>query len=229
MSIIADFTANGEEILRRSSAVAPECVHEKSLPEGRLSGCRSDTFFRILSQRLFGQCVDLAGQAGLLAGRAVLVIHVVRSCLIDRLASERKEGFRFISVSSLNGIEDAAGSRADTGLLSSILCVALCVGFHTKDRSFDVRQVIHPLIFRTILEYDSMPPGKKQPLFLIARDFRRRGAGSAAGDARPRLSCHGRGRDDIMEKIFPGRRGGTAAALRTRKTAGCIPRGAAGF
>ena len=229
MSIIADFTANGEGILRRSSAVAPECVHEKSLPEGRLSGCRSDTFFRILSQRLFGQCVDLAGQAGLLAGRAVLVVHVVRSRLVDRLASERKEGFRFISVSSLNGIEDAAGSRADTGLLSSILCVALCVGFHTKDRSFDVRQVIHPLIFRTILEYDSMPPGKKQPLFLIARAFRRRGAGSAAGDARPRLSCHGRGRDDIMEKIFPGRRGGTAAALRTRKTAGCIPRGAAGF
>ena len=228
MSIIADFTANGEEILRRSSAVAPECVHEKSLPEGRREGCRGIPF-RILSQRLFGQCVDLAGQAGLLAGRAVLVIHVVRSCLIDRLASERKEGFRFISVSSLNGIEDAAGSRADTGLLSSILCVALCVGFHTKDRSFDVRQVIHPLIFRTILEYDSMPPGKKQPLFLIARDFRRRGAGSAAGDARPRLSCHGRGRDDIMEEIFPGRRGGTAAALRTRKTASCIPRGAAGF
>ncbi len=228
MSIIADFTANGEEILRRSSAVAPECVHEKSLPEGRREGCRGIPF-RILSQRLFGQCVDLAGQAGLLAGRAVLVIHVVRSRLVDRLASERKEGFRFISVSSLNGIEDAAGSRADTGLLSSILCVALCVGFHTKDRSFDVRQVIHPLIFRTILEYDSMPPGKKQPLFLIARDFRRRGAGSAAGDARPRLSCHGRGRDDIMEKIFPGRRGGTAAALRTRKTAGCIPRGAAGF
>ena len=228
MSIIADFTANGEEIFRRSSAVAPECAHEKSLPEGRREGCRGIPF-RILSQRLFGQCVDLAGQTGLLAGRAVLVVYVVRSRLVDRLASERKEGFRFISVSSLNGIEDAAGSRADTGLLSSILCVALCVGFHTKDRSFDVRQVIHPLIFRTILEYDSMPPGKKQPLFLIARDFRRRGAGSAAGDARPRLSCHGRGRDDIMEEIFPGRRGGTAAALRTRKTAGCIPRGAAGF
>ena len=212
----------------RQRGRAAECAHEKSLPKGRREGCRGIPF-RILSQRLFGQCVDLAGQAGLLAGRAVLVIHVVRSRLVDRLASERKEGFRFISVSSLNGIEDAAGSRADTGLLSSILCVALCVGFHTKDRSFDVRQVIHPLIFRTILEYDSMPPGKKQPLFLIARDFRRRGAGSAAGDARPRLSCHGRGRDDIMEKIFPGRRGGTAAALRTRKTAGCIPRGAAGF
>lgn len=222
MSIIADFTANGEEILQRSSAVAPECAHEKSLPEGRREGCRGIPF-RILSQRLFGKCVDLAGQTGLLAGRAVLVVYVVRSRLVDRLASERKEGFRFISVSSLNGIEDAAGSRADTGLLSSILCVALCVGFHTKDRSFDVRQVIHPLIFRTILEYDSMPPGKKQPLFLAACDFRGRGAGSAAGDARPRLSCHGRGRDDIMEEIFPGRR------RRTRKTASCIPRGAAGF
>ena len=185
MSIIADFTANGEEILRRSSAVAPECTHEKSLPEGRREGCRGIPF-RILSQRLFGKCVNLAGQTGLLAGRAVLVVYVVRSRLVDRLASERKEGFRFISVSSLNGIEDAAGRRADTGLLSSILCVALCVGFHTKDRSFDVRQVIHPLIFRTILEYDSMPPGKKQPLFLAVCDFRRCGAGSAAG-------THGRG------------------------------------
>ena len=204
MLIITDFTANGEEIFRRSSAVAPECVHEKSLPEGRREGCRGIPF-RILSQRLFGKCVNLAGQTGLLAGRAVLVVYVVRSRLVDRLASERK------------------------GLLSSILCVALCVGFHTKDRSFDVRQVIHPLIFRTILEYDSMPPGKKQPLFLAACDFRRCGAGSAAGDARSRLSCHGRGRDDIMEEIFPGRCGGTAAALRTRKTASCIPRGAAGF
>ena len=228
MSIIADFTANGEEILRRSSAVAPECAHEKSLPEGRREGCRGIPF-RILSQRLLSECVDFASQTGLFAGCSVFMINMVSCSLIDRLASNRKEGFRFISVSSLNGIEDAAGSRADTGLLSSILCVALCVGFHTKDRSFDVRQVIHPLIFRTILEYDSMPPGKKQPLFLIARDFRRRGAGSAAGDARPRLPCHGRGRDDIMEEIFPGRRGGTAAALRTRKTAGCIPRGAAGF
>ena len=118
---------------------------------------------------------------------------------------------------------------ASTASRTRILCVALCVGFHTKDRSFDVRQVIHPLIFRTILEYDSMPPGKKQPLFLAACDFRRCGAGSAAGDARSRLSCHGRGRDDIMEEIFPGRCGGTAAALRTRKTASCIPRGAAGF
>ena len=178
---------------------------------------------------LFSHRVDLTGQTGLFAAGSVLVVHMAGSGLIDRLACNCKEGFRFISVSSLNGIEDAAGSRADTGLLSSILCVALCVGFHTKDRSFDVRQVIHPLIFRTILEYDSMPPGKKQPLFLAACDFRRCGAGSAAGDARSRLSCHGRGRDDIMEEIFPGRCGGTAAALRTRKTASCIPRGAAGF
>ena len=180
-------------------------------------------------QNLFCQCVDLASQTGLFAAGSILMINMVCSSLVDRLASNRKEGFRFVSVSSLYSIEDAAGSRADTGLLSSVLCVALCVGFHTKDRSFDVRQVIHPLIFRTILEYDSMPPGKKQPLFLAACDFRRCGAGSAAGDARPRLSCHGRGRDDIMEEIFPGRRGGTAAALRTRKTASCIPRGAAGF
>lgn len=135
---------------------------------------------------LLRQCVDLAGEARLLTCCAVLVEDLVGSSLIDRLAGKTQAGLRFVDIARLDSLEDAAGSRADTGLLSSVLCVALCVGFHTKDRSFDVRQVIHPLIFRTILEYDSMPPGKKQPLFLAACDFRRCGAGSAAG-------THGRG------------------------------------
>ncbi len=94
---------------------------------------------------LFCERVDFASQTGLFASCAVLVIHMVGSRLVDRLASEVQEGFRFISVSSLNRIEDATGSRADTGFLSSVLCMALCVGFHTQDRCFDVRQVIHPL------------------------------------------------------------------------------------
>ena len=101
--------------------------------------------FSIVTAKLFSQCVDFASQTGLSASCTVFMINVVSSSLVDGLASSRKEGFRFISVSSLNGIEDAAGSRADTGLLSSILCVALCVGFHTQDRCFDIRQVVHPL------------------------------------------------------------------------------------
>ena len=80
-----------------------------------------------------------------LAGSSVLVINLVCSGLVDRLACNRKEGFRFISVSSLNSIEDTAGSSAYTGLLGSVLCMALSVGFHTQDRCFDIRQVVHPL------------------------------------------------------------------------------------
>lgn len=94
---------------------------------------------------LFCERVDFASQAGLFASCAVLVIHMVGSCLVDRLASEVQEGFRFISVSSLNSIEDTAGSSAYTGLLGSVLCMALSVGFHTQDRCFDIRQVVHPL------------------------------------------------------------------------------------
>ena len=70
---------------------------------------------------------------------------MVGSCLVDRLASEVQEGFRFISVSSLNRIEDATGSRADTGFLSGILGMALCVRFYAQDRCFDIWQVVHPL------------------------------------------------------------------------------------
>lgn len=157
-----------------------DCVYEKSLPFRRREGCQRWhplSYLIAKDHRSLGKSVDLAGQTGLLARRAVLVVYVVRSRLIDRLACERKEGFRFISVSSLNGVEDAAGSRAHTGLLSGVLRMALCVGFHTKDRSFDVRQVIHPLVFRTILEYDSTRRGKKQPL------FPRRGAFLATGAA----------------------------------------------
>ena len=86
-------------------------------------------------QNLFCQCVDLASQTGLFAAGS----------LVDRLASNRKEGFRFVSVSSLYSIEDAAGSRADTGFLSGILGMALCVRFYAQDRCFDIWQVVHPL------------------------------------------------------------------------------------
>ena len=96
---------------------------------------------------LFSHRVDLTGQTGLFAAGSVLVVHMAGSGLIDRLACNCKEGFRFISVSSLNSIEDAAGSRADTGFLSSILGMALSVGFYTQDRCFDIRQVTHPPVF----------------------------------------------------------------------------------
>ena len=96
-------------------------------------------------QRLFGQSVDLASQTRLFAGSSILVINFVCSSLVDRLACNRKEGFRFFSVSSLNSIEDTAGSSAYAGLLSSVLCMALSVRFYTQDRCFDIRQVIHPL------------------------------------------------------------------------------------
>ncbi len=96
-------------------------------------------------QNLFCQCVDLASQTGLFAAGSILMINMVCSSLVDRLASNRKEGFRFVSVSSLYSIEDAAGSRADTGFLSGILGMALCVRFYAQDRCFDIWQVVHPL------------------------------------------------------------------------------------
>ncbi len=94
---------------------------------------------------LLRQCVDLAGEARLLTGCAVLVEDLVGSSLIDRLAGKTQAGLRFVDIARLDSLEDAAGSRADTGLLSSVLCMALSVGFHTQDRCFDVRQVFHPL------------------------------------------------------------------------------------
>ena len=73
---------------------------------------------------LFSHRVDLTGQTGLFAAGSVLVVHMAG-----------------------NSSEDAAGSRADTGFLSSILGMALSVGFYTQDRCFDIRQVTHPLVF----------------------------------------------------------------------------------
>ena len=81
-------------------------------------------------QNLFCQCVDLASQTGLFAAGSILMINMVCSSLVDRLASNRKEGFRF---------------RADTGFLSGILGMALCVRFYAQDRCFDIWQVVHPL------------------------------------------------------------------------------------
>lgn len=96
-------------------------------------------------RKLLSECVDLASQTGLFAGCAVLVEYMVSSSLVDRLASNREEGFRFVSVSSLDSVENTTGSSAYTTLLSSVLCMALSVRFYTKNRSFDVRQVVHPL------------------------------------------------------------------------------------
>ena len=176
ISIITDFLADGRDcwnlyvnLFSMQGTILVWRFRLRKKPPfreaGRMPRWHPFSYLIAKDHRSLGKSVDLAGQTGLLARRAVLVVYVVRSRLIDRLACERKEGFRFISVSSLNGVEDAAGSRAHTGLLSGVLRMALCVGFHTKDRSFDVRQVIHPLVFRTILEYDSTRRGKKQPLF----------------------------------------------------------------
>ena len=98
----------------------------------------------ILSCRLRILChgVDLSGKARLLAGGAVLVEHTVRCSLVDRLAGGLQEGFRFISVSCLDSVENMAGSCAHAGLLSSVLGAALLVLAHTADRCFDVRQIV---------------------------------------------------------------------------------------
>ena len=62
------------------------------------------------------------------------MIYMVCSSLVNRLASNSKEGFRFISVSSFNSVEYLTGSRSYTGLLSSVLRAALSVRFYTKNR-----------------------------------------------------------------------------------------------
>ena len=69
----------------------------------------------------------------LFTARVVLVINVVRSSLVNRLAGCRQEGLRFISVSSRNRLEHFAGSQFNTGLLSYVLCMAFRVGFYTQD------------------------------------------------------------------------------------------------
>ena len=106
---------------------------------------KKQAFFLSHLRKLLSECVDFASQTGFFAGCSVFMINMVSSSLIDRLASNRKEGFRFISVSSLNSVENTTGSSAYTGLLSSVLCMALSVRFYTKNRCFDIRQVIHPL------------------------------------------------------------------------------------
>ena len=89
--------------------------------------------------------IDLASQTGLLAGSAILVIYMICSSLIDRLASKRKEGLRFVSVSSFYSIKNTTGSSANAGLFSGVLRMALRIRFYTQDRCFDIRQMIHPL------------------------------------------------------------------------------------
>lgn len=89
--------------------------------------------------------IDLASQTGLLAGSCVPMVHMIRGSLVNRLAGKRKEGLRFVSVSGFYSIENTAGSSAHTGLLGSVLCMALSVSLHTKDRRFDIWQIIHPL------------------------------------------------------------------------------------
>ena len=99
----------------------------------------------ILSCRLRSLChgVDLAGKARLLAGGAVLVEHMVRCSLVDRLAGGLQEGLRFISVSCLNGVEHVAGSRTNAGLFRSVLGAALLILLDAADGCFDVRQMFH--------------------------------------------------------------------------------------
>lgn len=105
---------------------------------------QEQVFFLSHLRKLLSECVDFASQTGLFAGCSVFMINMVSCSLIDRLASNRKEGFRFISVSSLNSVKNTTGSSAYTGLLSSVLCMALSVRFYTKNRCFDIWQVIHP-------------------------------------------------------------------------------------
>jgi hypothetical protein len=93
---------------------------------------------------LLSECVHFASQTGLFASCAVLVEHVVSSSHVNGLASSCEEGFRFINVSSLNSVENTTGSSAYTGLLSSVLRTALSVRFYTKNRCFNIRQVVHP-------------------------------------------------------------------------------------
>ena len=124
--------------------------------------------FSIVTAKLFSQCVDFASQTGLSASCTVFMINVVSSSLVDGLASSRKEGFRFISVSSLDSVENTTGSSTYTRLLSSVLCMALSVRFYTKNRCFDIWQVIHPLN-SLLLKYSSMKLWKKQPLIFIGK------------------------------------------------------------
>lgn len=89
---------------------------------------------------------------------------MVCSSLIDSLASDSKEGFCFISVASLNSVQYLAGSSANTGLLSQILCMALCISLYTQNRRFNIWQLIHPLEI-SVPAYFSMKPQKMQLFF----------------------------------------------------------------
>lgn len=100
--------------------------------------------FSIVTAKLFSQCVDFASQTGLSASCTVFMINVVSSSLVDGLASSRKEGFRFVSVSSLDSVENTTGSSAYAGLLGSVLCMALSVRFYTKNRCFNIWQLVSP-------------------------------------------------------------------------------------
>ena len=100
--------------------------------------------FSIVTAKLFSQCVDFASQTGLSASCTVFMINVVSSSLVDGLASSRKEGFRFVSVSSFNSVQNSAGSRSNLGLLSEVFRMALSVRFYTQNRCFDIWQLVSP-------------------------------------------------------------------------------------
>ena len=111
-------------------------AHKKTAPR--------DGLFLSHLRKLLSECVHFASQTGLFASCTVLVEHVVSCSHVNGLASSCEEGFRFINVSSLNSVENTTGSSAYTGLLSSVLRTALSVRFYTKNRCFNIRQVVHP-------------------------------------------------------------------------------------
>lgn len=71
--------------------------------------------------------------------------YMVSSCLVDRLASRLKEGFRLVRIASSDCVNHLTGSLLNARLFSNVLSMAFRIGFYTQNGCFDIWQIIHPL------------------------------------------------------------------------------------
>ena len=73
------------------------------------------------------------------------MIDVVGSRLIDGLVCCDEEVLRLVRIAGSNGVVDTADGAANARLFRNVACMALGVRLYTQDRSFDIRQIVHPL------------------------------------------------------------------------------------
>ena len=94
---------------------------------------------------LLCQRVDLFGETRLLASCGILMIDVVGSRLIDGLVCCDEEVLRLVRIAGSNGVVDTADGAANARLLRDVARMTLSIRLYTQDRSFDIRQFVHPL------------------------------------------------------------------------------------